>query len=95
MTSIQFHLPAERSTPSPDAALFVLIEQIADTWRRQLDDEALGAEACNLERQLITAKVETAKGLAAKIRAIIDAEFDPEDMPAILERLAEDAECVG
>lgn len=40
-------------------------------------------------------EVNTLPGLAAKIRAIIAAEFDAEDMPQILERLALDPERIG
>jgi hypothetical protein len=43
----------------------------------------------------VNAEVSSPESLAAKIRAIRRAEFDAEDMPAILDRLAKDAERVG
>jgi hypothetical protein len=43
----------------------------------------------------VNAEVSSPESLAAKIRAIRRAEFDAEDMPAILDRLAKYAERVG
>jgi hypothetical protein len=99
------------SNQNPYADVFHAIGHCAALWREcQCLDERPGSptyeasvaratellhEACDLERKIAMAEVSTPQALAAKIRTIRDAEFDEEDMPAILERLALDAERIA
>ncbi len=88
------------SNGNADAELLALIAKIAANWQECFRLEELGDrdrvtalihEIDDLEHSLIDAEVTTAIGLAAKIRAIRDAQFEAEDMAHILDRLAVDA----
>lgn len=96
------------SCSNPDAAVFALIERCAETWAacERLDVEPssaiheaaaarsteLGRLACELEQQIAEAEVRTLEGLLAKIRSIRRAEFDNDQMPAVLESLERDVQ---
>jgi hypothetical protein len=95
------------SKQNSDAELLAMIRRCDELWREaeRLDEKPNAAsnaraielcrEACVLEWKIVDAKVISPESLAAKIRAIRRAEFDAEDMAAILDRLAIDAERIA
>lgn len=89
-------------TPNPDAALLTAIEDAKRAWRevRRRDDSDPGldvaaAKAIKLERQIARMPAMTIEGYNAKILSIREAEFDEDDLLAIMFRLGRDAERLG
>jgi hypothetical protein len=84
------------------AALYAEAEPFADVAPSEPNYQACEArrselcfEAYDWEWDIATAEVSTPTALAAKIRAIKAAGFDQDDMPAILDGLAADAERIA